>query len=202
MHPVLIGIAGPSGAGKSELARALQRSLPAPAALVSLDSYYRSLTHLSFEERCRVNFDDPEMLEWPLILNDVARLARGESILEPVYLFEKHDRAAEWRRIDPQPFVILEGLFALHHASVRARLEARIYVHAPDEVCLERRMARDVVERGRTRESVLHQWNETVYPSALRFVIPTQAHADLIVSGESALEDSVAAVSELLRQAA
>jgi uridine kinase len=202
MTPILIGIAGPSGAGKSELAQALARSLPCRTSLVSLDSYYRKLTHLSFEERCQYNFDHPDALEWPLILDDVERLARGADIDEPVYLFDCHDRAPESRRVEAAPFAILEGLFALHHPEVRRMLDARIYVHAADAVCLERRIARDIVERGRTRESVLRQYRETVHPMAVRYVIPTRDHADLIVSGESALEKSVAAVCELLRQAA
>jgi uridine kinase len=198
MQPVLIGIAGPSGAGKSELANALRRRLPEPVAVVSLDSYYRSLTHMCFEERAQYNFDHPDALEWPLIVEDVRRMARGEAIEEPVYLFERHARAAQTRRVEPAPYVLLEGLFALYHEQVRERLAARIFVEAPDEVCLDRRIARDTVERGRTREGVIQQYQRTVRPMARQYLLPTRQFADLVVSGESPIEHSVEAVCQLL----
>jgi uridine kinase len=202
MKPFLIGVAGPSGAGKSELARLLATRLPFPSALISLDSYYRALSHLSFEERVKCNFDHPDSLDWDLIHSDVVRLAAGQPVDEPVYLFDKHARACATRRVEPAPYVIVEGLFALYDERVRALLDARIYVGAPDEVCLARRIARDTVERGRTRESVLDQYTRTVRPMAERFVIPTQRFADLIVSGLNPLEESWRMCRELLAEAA
>lgn len=202
MQPYLIGIAGPSGAGKSELARHLSHQLSDQVALVSLDSYYRPMDHLPFEERCKVNFDHPDSLDWRLIRHDVDRLTRGEAILEPVYLFDKHTRDNEMRRVQPAEYVIIEGLFALYDEHVRNLLDARIFVNAPAEICLERRIARDVVERGRTRESVLAQYEATVRPMAEQYVLPSQHHADLIVSGLNPLEQSWAAVQQLLLQAA
>jgi uridine kinase len=198
MQPVLIGIAGPSGAGKSELANALRRRFSEPVSVLSLDSYYRPLTHMPFEERTQYNFDHPDALEWPLIVDDVQRIARGEAVEEPVYLFERHDRAEETRRVEPAPYVLLEGLFALYHEPVRELLSARIFVEAPDEVCLQRRIARDTVERGRTREGVIQQYRRTVRPMALEYVLPTQEFADLVVSGESPIVQTVEAVCQLL----
>lgn len=200
MQPVLIGIAGPSGSGKSELASALARHLPGRVAVVSLDSYYRALSQLSFEERAKSNFDHPDALEWPLILEDVATLSRGEGIEEPIYLFDRYARSEKTRRVDAAPYVILEGLFALYHGEMRRLLDARVFVYAPDEVCLERRLARDMVERGRSRESVLQQYASTVRPMALEYVLPTQQYADLIIFGQSVLAESVAAALDLLRR--
>ena len=202
MQSILIGIAGPSGAGKSELAAQLVSRLPGSSALVSLDSYYKPLSHLTLEERSKVNFDDPDSLDWEMIRADVRRLATGHPIDEPVYLFDQHTRASQSRRVDPADFIILEGLFALHDAEVRELLDARIYVGAPDEICLERRLARDVITRGRTPESVRWQYATTVRPMAELYVIPSQQYADLLVSGICPIEESLSAVRELLRQAA
>ena len=202
MKPFLIGIAGPSGAGKSELSRVIAARLPQPCALISLDSYYRTLDHLSFEERVKCNFDHPDSLDWELIYADLDRIARGESIEEPVYLFDQHARAAETRHVDAEPFVIVEGLFTLYDERVRALLDVRIFVSAPDEVCLDRRLARDTVERGRTRESVLRQYAETVRPMAEKYVLPTERYADLVVSGLKPLDESWGMCREFLTRAA
>jgi uridine kinase len=190
MKPFLIGVAGPSGAGKSELSRLMARRLPGGTALISLDSYYRALSHLPLSEREKCNFDHPDSLDWELIHSHLDAIRQGLPIDEPVYLFHCHSRAAETRRVEPAPFVILEGLFALHDSEVRRRLDARIFVIAPDDVCLSRRLARDTVERGRTQESVLRQYAETVRPMAERFVLPTERYADLVVSGVEPLEHS------------
>jgi uridine kinase len=202
VQPFLIGVAGPSGAGKSELSRLIASRLPGPTARVSLDSYYRALSHLPFEERSKCNFDHPDSLDWDLIRADVDRLHHGEPIDEPVYLFDRHSRAEVTRRIEPVPFIILEGLFALYDEPVRSLLDARIFVVAPDEVCLKRRLARDTVERGRTEESVLRQYAETVRPMAELFVRPTREFADLVVSGIEPLETSWALCRDFLLQAA
>jgi uridine kinase len=201
MKPFIIGVAGPSGAGNSELSRLLATRLPEPSALLSLDSYYRALAHLPFEERVKCNFDHPDSLDWPLIHADLDRISRGEPIDEPIYLFDRHSRAAETRRVQAAPFVIVEGLFALYDPYVRSLLDARIFVSAPDEVCLARRISRDTLERGRTRESVLEQYARTVRPMAERFVLPTERFADLVVSGLNPLEESWVMCRDLLLQA-
>jgi uridine kinase len=202
MKSFLIGVAGPSGAGKSELSRLMAKRLPGPTALISLDSYYRALSHLSFEERVHSNFDHPDSLDWDLIHLDLARIRHGLPIDEPIYLFDRHSRAVETRHVEPAPFVILEGLFALHDEVVRSLLDARIFVIAPDDVCLARRLARDTVERGRSPESVLHQYTQTVRPMAERFVLPTQSYADLVVSGVEPLEQSWELCRDLVLQTA
>jgi uridine kinase len=202
MKPFLIGIAGPSGAGKSELSRVIAARLPQPCALISLDSYYRALDHLPFEERVKCNFDHPDSLDWELIHADLERVAAGEAIDEPIYLFDQHARADETRRVEPEPFVIVEGLFALYDARVRALMNVRIFVTAPDAVCLERRLARDTVERGRTKASVLRQYEETVRPMAEQYVLPTERYADLVVSGLRPLDESWRTCREFLTQAA
>jgi uridine kinase len=200
MKTYLIGIAGPSCSGKTELAKAIRPLLPGDVGVVSLDSYYHPLEGLSLEERSARNFDHPDALDWEMIVRDIRRLSEGEGIEEPVYLFERHTRADYSRRVGPAPFVIVEGLFALYDVRVRQLLSARFFVAAPDGACFERRKRRDMLERGRTLESVCRQYAQTVRPMAEQFVIPTQRHADLVVRGDQPLEDSVAAILEYLEK--
>jgi uridine kinase len=186
-RPYLIGIAGPSCSGKSSLAKALCLALPEPASILTLDSYYLPLDHLPLNERDRCNFDQPDALEWDLIVAHVRQLARGEVANQPVYLFDQHTRASAVRCIQATPFVILEGLLALYDQRVREELHTRIFVNAPDQLCFERRRRRDVAERGRTPASVWQQYNETVRPMAKQFILPTQAYADVVIDGDQPL---------------
>jgi len=182
----LIGIAGPSCAGKTELARWLAARLSAP--VLNLDHYYIDLAHLPLEERARTNFDEPAAVDRDAILHDIAALARGEPVTAPLYDFATHARARGGERIVPRGLVVVEGLFALHWPELREHFFVKLFVDAPDELCLARRIERDTRERGRTRESVLEQFAATVQPGAERFIRPTRAFADLILSGEEELE--------------
>ena len=192
MSTRIIGIAGPSGSGKSELSRRLSAVLGAP--IVSLDSYYRDLTHLSLDERADTNFDEPASLDDTLLLAQCEALFRGEAIDVPHYDFSCHTRVAGTQRVQPGETVIIEGLFTLYWKHLRHMLHAGVYVDLEDEVCYARRMARDVRERGRTPESVEHQYATTVRPMAEKYIWPTRRHAGLVVRGDALLEESVAAV--------
>jgi len=194
----VIGIAGPSCAGKSELARRLAHKLG--ARILPLDCYYRDLSHLPLDERCGMNFDVPEALDVPLLIQQLSLLAEGCEITRPVYDFRQHVRAPEPERVVPAEFIILEGLFALYWEEVRRRLALKVFVEAPPEVCLARRLERDVRERGRTPESVVEQYERTVRPMAERYILPTRALADVVVSGLAPIEESVACVLELIRE--
>src|SRR5271166_3159889 len=174
----LIGITGPSGAGKSYLARHLAERLQAP--VLPLDRYYRDLSHISPEERGRVNFDDPAALEDELLVAQVEQLREGRSVEIPLYDFSVHTRSRETQLFRPAQFVIVEGLFTLYWPSLRRLLDTRVYVDMTDDICLQRRQERDVRERGRTPESVLEQFRATVAPMAERYVRPTQAHAHVV----------------------
>ncbi len=191
-RPYLIAIAGPSCSGKSELAKWLARELSAP--IVSLDSYYRDLPHLPFEQRARTNFDEPEAVDEALILDQIAALAAGRPIDKPAYDFAQHLRAAEVEHIEPSDFVILEGLFALHWEPARRLCGTKVFVEVDDAICFERRLDRDVRERGRTPESVREQYAATVRPMAEKYIYPTHDFADVIVSGVEPIERSGSAV--------
>ncbi len=197
LKPLLIGIAGLSGSGKTALARRLAPHLQ--AEVIALDAYYHPQSHLSLEQRASLNFDHPDALDWSLLSSHLAALSRGEPIEEPVYIFSEHTRAQLKRRIDPQPVFIIEGILALHHPDVRDVLDLSVFVTTRDEECLRRRLERDIAERGRTRECVLAQYNSTVWPMALQYVLPSREFANLVVSGEEPLDESVAAVLRLVQ---
>jgi len=193
----LVGITGPSGAGKTELARRISRLLNAP--IYPLDSYYRDLSHLPLEDRARQNFDDPAALDHELLLEHLNSLLRGRTVDRPVYDFAHHVRAREVEVVEPGKIILLEGLFALYWANVRSLLGLKVYVTADDAICFERRLARDVRERGRSAESVRRQYETTVRPMAERYIYPTRAFADFIVSGTDRLDKTSAMVVSFLR---
>ena len=197
MRPHIIGIAGPSSSGKTQLARQLVRQLPG-TSIVSLDSYYRGMEEIPLEQRRKVNFDHPDALDWELLHVHLQEMANGNSFEEPVYSFAGYARTAETRRIEPSDYVIVEGLFVLYWPELRSMLDSKVYVETNPAVCFERRLRRDVAERGRTPESVRDQYERTVRPSAEWFVFPTRKFADLVVSGEEPLEYSTATVVQSL----
>jgi uridine kinase len=192
----IIAIGGPSCAGKSELARYLARELSAD--ILPLDVYYPNLDHLPISERVKFNFDVPESFDHDLLLSNLSDLAAGRAIQRPVYDFTRHTRAPHSQRVVPGSYIVFEGLFALWWDDIRSLLRTKVFVDAPDAVCLARRKERDVRERGRTVESVLKQFNEVVRPMAKLYVYPTRRFADLVVSGEAPTGDSAAAVLKLI----
>ena len=196
--PVAIGIAGCSGSGKTTLAAELARALG--GIHFHLDNYYRDLEHLPFEERMRQNFDDPGLIESALLAKHVAALARGEAIERPLYDFSTHTRVkGRTQRVEPGPFLIVEGLFALHYPELLPIYQLRVYIDTPDTLCFERRMKRDIEQRGRTPESVREQYEATVRPASVAFVRPSAAHADLVIDGNGALDWKVERVVTELR---
>jgi len=197
--PVVMAIAGASGSGKTTLAAELARELD--GVYFPIDNYYRDLSHLPFSERVKQNFDDPALIESSLLAEHVAALARGEVIERPLYDFATHTRVAgRTEAIRAGSFVLVEGLFALYYPELLPLYQFRVYVDTPDDICFERRMRRDTVERGRTPESVRLQYEGTVRPSSIRFVRPSGVHADLIIDGTAALDWKVEQVLAEMRK--
>ena len=201
--PVVLGISGASGSGKTTLAHELARTLG--GVHFSLDSYYRDLGHLPWEERTRQNFDDPAMIESSLLATDVAALARGEAIERPVYDFASYTRVACQAEpvgpiVGPSALLIVEGLFALYFPQLRPLCHLNIYVDTPDDLCFQRRLRRDMEERGRDPESVRRQYDATVRPCGLAFVRPLIDFADLAVDGGDALDYKVEQVLGLMKR--
>ncbi len=188
----LIGVAGPSGAGKTYLATHLAAALH--ASVLALDRYYRDLSHLTLGERARMNFDAPEALDHELLVEQVARLRKNQTVHLPVYDFATHTRTRRTEVLRPSQVVIVEGLFTLHWPTLRELLGTKVFVDMNDEVCLMRRQARDVRERGRTPESVMEQYAGTVAPMGQRYVRPSIVYADVVVSGTGFIAEGVSRV--------
>jgi uridine kinase len=199
-RPLVIGIAGCSGSGKTTLAAELARQLD--ATLFPLDLYYRDLSQFPLDTRHKRNFDHPDSLESELIIEHVRSLANGETIQRPVYDFKTHSRVPDaFDIIEPARVVIVEGILALHFEELVPLYHFSIYVNAPHDVCLARRIHRDVRERGRTEESVRAQFDATAQPMADLFVVPSASRASVTVEGTDSLDWSVEQVLQRLHQA-
>ena len=201
LKPAIVAIAGPSGSGKSYLSHALAHRLPGEVGILSIDSYYRDLPHLSYAQRCEINFDHPDSIDDQLLTTQLEALLAGHAIEKPVYDFATHLRAPEPEPFAPAPILVLEGIFALYFPRVREIAAVKVYVQTPDEECYGRRLERDTHERGRTPDSVAHQYQATVLPMAAEFVWPTRRFADLEVSGTQPVELAVDAILKLLSAA-
>ncbi|MGO9323909.1 MAG: uridine kinase [Terracidiphilus sp.] len=197
--PTVLAIAGCSGSGKTTLADELARTLG--GLRFHLDDYYLDLGNLPLAERVAKNFDDPALIEVPLLARDVAALARGEGIDRPIYDFATYTRVpGRSQHVTAGPFLIVEGIFALYYRELLPNYHLRVYVDAPDALCFERRLKRDVEERGRTPELVREQYDRTVRPTCVAYVRPSAAHADLVVDGTGALDWKVERVMTELRK--
>jgi uridine kinase len=195
----VLGIAGCSGSGKTTLARELTMQLS--ATLLPLDFYYRCLRHLSAGQRTLQNFDHPDSLEHSLLVQNVEELVDGRKIERPIYDFTTHTRVSDrTETISPASVLIVEGILALHYPELRELYDFSIYVNAPDEICLNRRIYRDVRERGRTEESVRAQFEATAKPMADLYVLPSAKFASITVEGTDALDWSVEQVLQRLQQ--
>ena len=196
--PVVLAIAGCSGSGKTTLAAEL--ALRLDGVRFNLDNYYRDLAHLPSQERARQNFDDPSLIESSLLAAHIAALARGETIERPLYDFSTHTRVpGRTETVQAGAYLLVEGIFSLYYPELLPLYHLRVYVDTPDEVCFERRLKRDIEQRGRTEESVRRQYEATVRPASVAFVRPTATHADLTVDGTGTLEGNVEQVLAQMR---
>ncbi|MCA9560844.1 MAG: uridine kinase [Myxococcales bacterium] len=182
MAVVVLGIAGGTGSGKTTVARAIvERIGPDRVAYLEHDSYYRDLSHLSLAQRREVNFDHPDAFDSTLLIRHVEALKRGQAVEQPVYSYTESVRRADTVRVDPRPLVIVEGILVLENTRLRDLMDVKIFVDTADDIRLMRRLRRDTHERGRTMEHVLGQYEATVRPMHLTFVMPSRRHADVVI---------------------
>ena len=180
--PFVIGVAGGSGSGKSTVTREVLASIgPDMVAVVMQDDYYCDQSHLSPEARRKTNYDHPQAFDWPLMVQHVQALLQGEAIEMPTYDFALDNRASKTITIKPAPVIVIEGLFALYDAELCKMMSLKIFVDTAADVRFIRRLQRDMAERGRSADSVINQYLETVRPMHKQFIDPTKRNADVIL---------------------
>jgi uridine kinase len=175
--PILVAILGGSGAGKTWITRQLQKALPGLVAHVALDDFYRDRSHLPASRRAQLNYDHPRAIDWPALQQFLAALRSGHDATIPQYDFATHCRTGSGRLCERKAIVVVEGLWLLLRREIRALFDFSVYVDCPEDVRLQRRLTRDVHERGRTAESVTAQFVETVAPMHKLYVAPQAARA-------------------------
>ena len=178
---MVIGIAGGTGSGKTTLMKILPQRLGNEVTVMSHDNYYKRLDHLSFEERCAVNYDEPAAFDTSLMTYHLSELRRGAEVDCPIYDFTVHNRSSETVHLVPRKVIIVEGILIFENQALRDLMDIRIFVDTDADIRLCRRIKRDVTKRGRTLESVLKQYQTTVKPMHEAYVEPSKKYAHIVV---------------------
>ncbi len=180
--PLVIGIAGGSGSGKTTVAQSiLQRVGPERISFLQHDSYYKDLSGLPPARRAEVNFDHPDSLETSLLIQHIQQLKDGQAVNVPIYDFSTHSRTTQTFTVQPRGVILVEGILIFAEASLRDMFDIKIFVDTDADIRFIRRLQRDIAERGRTTDSVIHQYLTTVRPMHLEFVEPSKRYADIII---------------------
>ncbi|MDE0768676.1 MAG: uridine kinase [Opitutaceae bacterium] len=180
-HPSLvIGIAGGSGSGKSWFAQKLHDAFPVETTLIEQDWYYRDLSALSLEDASSVNFDHPDSIEFPLLLEQLQSLKNGTPVQAPGYRYSNYQRIENAHPLDPTPILVVEGLFTLQHAGLRELLDTKIFIETDSQIRFERRLLRDACQRGYTNRQIERSWHQKATPMFEQFVAPSADHADIV----------------------
>ena len=179
---LVIGIAGGSGSGKTTVVKAITRQLSGRVVVIPQDSYYKDSSHLPPEERQKINFDHPDAIDWKLMCQQIRELKRGETIEQPVYSYITCSRSqTETVTVEPAEVIIVEGILIFTCKELRDQMNIKIFVDADDDDRLMRIIVRDIAERGRTVETAIGHYCETVKPMHLQFIEPSKRYADVIV---------------------
>lgn len=183
---IIICIAGPSGSGKTTFAKNLISALPNnQTTLISQDAYYKDLSHLSEDEKAIQNFDHPQSLDFKLLKEHLIDLLNGHAISQPLYDFNTHSRLKSHTSVSPTKIIIVEGTLVLSEKPLLDLFDLKIYIDLDQDTCLARRINRDIAERGRTKESVINQYKQTVKPMFEEFISPSKKNADWVIPGQS-----------------
>jgi len=202
--PLVIGIAGGSGSGKTTVAQViLQRVGPERIAFLQHDAYYKDLSGLPPVQRAEVNFDHPHSLESELLIRHIEQLRSGRAVDVPIYDFSTHSRTERTYTVQPRPVILVEGILIFAEKNLREMFDVKLFVDTDSDIRFIRRLQRDIAERGRTTDSVIHQYLTTVRPMHLEFVEPSKRYADVIIPeggfNTAALDMVVARIETLLR---
>ena len=181
MSTILIGIAGGTGSGKTTLTRHLKEHFGAEVTVISHDNYYKRHDELTYEERCKLNYDEPEAFDTSLMVYHLEELRHGQAVDCPVYDFTVHNRSDETLHLVPKKVIIVEGILIFENEELRDLMDIKIFVDTDADIRLCRRIKRDVNKRGRSLESVLQQYQQTVKPMHEKYVEPSKRFADIVV---------------------
>lgn len=203
-HPLVIGIAGGTGSGKTTVAQEILKQVGEEAAsYLPHDAYYKNLGGLPPNQRAEINFDHPNSLDSALMIEHIKTLKAGKPVELPIYDFTKDARTGETIHVPPNPVILVEGILIFTESELRKLFDVKLFVDTDPDLRLIRRIQRDINERGRSIESILHQYQATVRPMHLEFVEPSKRYADVIIPeggfNQVALEMVIARIESLLR---
>ena len=183
---MILGIAGGTGSGKTTVVDQILHELPTEeVSIISQDSYYKQNDHLSFEERCEINFDHPNAIDFELLVAHLLELRAGRSIEQPIYSFEEHNRLEDKLLTYPKRVIIVEGILIFTEKKLRDLFDIKVFVHADSDERLIRRLKRDMKERGRDLNEVLDRYQNTLKPMHQEFIEPTKNFADIIIPNDN-----------------
>ncbi len=179
---LIIGIGGGTGSGKTTVVNQIISEFPkGEVQVISQDSYYKDTSHLTFEDRCKINFDHPQSIDFKLLETHLKELKKGKNINQPVYSFKTHNRTGDTTLTEPKKVIIVEGILILSNTQLRSIFDVKIFVHADSDERLIRRLKRDIAERGRDLDEVLDRYQTTLKPMHQQFIEPMKAYADIII---------------------
>lgn len=198
---IIIGIAGGTGSGKTTVVNQILNQLTnEDVAVISQDSYYKDTSHLTYEDRTKINFDHPRAIDFDLLVQHLRHLKDGKIIEQPVYSFVKHNRTEDTITTHPKKVVIVEGILIFNNSDLRDLCDIKIFVHADSDERLIRRTRRDINERGRDLNEVLNRYQTTLKPMHEQFIEPTKAYADIIIPNDKHNEVAIDIVRSFINQ--
>lgn len=198
---LILGIAGGTGCGKTTVVNQIVEELQKDdVEVISQDSYYKDTSHLTYEERVKINFDHPKSIDFDLLVSHLKDLKKGKSIAQPIYSFKDHNRTGESIAINPKKVMIVEGILILAHPEIRELFDIKIFVHADSDERLIRRLKRDIAERGRDLDEVLLRYQTTLKPMHQQFIEPTKEFADIIIPNNKYNTVAVNIVQSIIKQ--
>ena len=195
---LIIGIYGGTGSGKTTIVNMIASHFSSnDIEIISQDSYYKDNSDISYEDRCKLNFDHPDAIDFNLLHRHLKNLRKGETVEQPIYDFKIHNRLKKTIQIKPKKILILEGILIMCHAEIRSIFDLKIFINANSKTRMERRIKRDIAERGRTRDEVLKRYIETLKPMHEKFIEPTKIYANYIIENQF---DNKLNIDELLEK--
>jgi uridine kinase len=198
---LIIGIAGGTGCGKTTVVNQILNELPeGEVGVISQDSYYKDTSHLSYDERVKINFDHPRSIDFELLEKHLKELKNGNAIEQPVYSFVKHNRTGDTVKTLPRKVMIVEGILILTNPELRDMYDIKIFVHADSDERLIRRLKRDISERGRDLDEVLSRYQNTLKPMHQQFIEPMKEYADIIIPNNKYNTVAVDIVKTIINQ--